>query len=99
MASSKSSCDTAALDAVGAGEDQADGFAVDAVFFFQDAGGEGFDGVFVEYGDGGLGDYWAGVEGFVDEVDGAAGDLYSVAEGLLLGVEAGEGGQQRRVDV
>ena len=39
------------------------------------------------------------VELLVDEVDGASGYLYSVIEGLLLGVEAGEGGEQRWVDV
>ena len=35
----------------------------------------------------------------VDEVDGASRDLGSVVERLLLGVEAGEGRQQRGVDV
>ena len=39
------------------------------------------------------------VELLVDEVDGASGYLYSVVEGLLLGVEAGEGGEQRWMDV
>ena len=39
------------------------------------------------------------VYGLVDEVDSAAGDFGSVIEGLMLGVEAGEGGEQRGVDV
>ena len=39
------------------------------------------------------------VELLVDEVDGAAGEGDAVVEGLLLGVKAGEGGQERGVDV
>jgi len=46
-----------------------------------------------------LEDYWTSINAFVDEVDGAAGNLGSVVEGLVLGVEAGEGGEQRGVDV
>jgi hypothetical protein len=55
--------------------------------------------VAVEDGDGGLDDDGAGVEAFVDEMDGAAGEFYAVLQGLELGLEAGEGGQQRGVDV
>ena len=69
------------------------------MLLLEDAGGEGFGGVGVEDGDGVLQDDDAVVYGLVDEVDGAAGDFRSVVEGLVLGVEAGEGGEQRWMDV
>ena len=50
-------------------------------------------------GDGALEDDGAVVELLVDEMDGAAGKLDAEVEGLGLGFEAGEGGEQRRVDV
>ena len=53
----------------------------------------------VEDGNGALQDDGAVVDSFVDEVNGAAGDFRTVVERLLLGVETGEGGQQRRMDV
>ena len=40
-----------------------------------------------------------GVAALVDEVHGAAGDARAVVERLLLRVDAGKRGQQRRVDV
>ncbi len=89
----------AVLDGVLAAEDAGYGFGVGQVLLLEDAGGEGFGGVFVEDGDGLLQDDDAVVDGFVDEVDGAAGYLGSVVEGLVLGVEAGEGGEERGVDV
>ena len=69
------------------------------MFLFQDAGGEGFVGVGAFYGDSALDDDDAVVDLLVDEVDGAAGDLDAVVEGLVLGVESGEGGQERGVDI
>src|SRR5258707_4569380 len=53
----------------------------------------------IEDGDDGLQDDGAGVEIFVDEVDGASGELDAVVEGLLLRFEAGEGRQERRVNI
>jgi len=40
-----------------------------------------------------------GIDAVVDEVDGDAEDAHAVGDGLADGVEAGEGGQQRRMDV
>ena len=42
---------------------------------------------------------WAGVDSCVDEVDRASGNLRSVFKRLRPAVEAGEGGEQRRVNV
>ena len=39
------------------------------------------------------------VQVLIDEVHGAAADLHAVVEGLPLRVHAGEGRQQRRMDV
>lgn len=69
------------------------------MFLDQNSGRESFERVVVEDRDCGLEENWAAVEIFIDEVDGAAGDLYPVCEGLVLGVEAGESGQQGRVNV
>ena len=41
----------------------------------------------------------AGVQILVHEMHGAAGDLDAVLQRLVLRVEAGKGGQQRRMDV
>src|SRR5258708_20289954 len=69
------------------------------MFLFQDALGKGVLVVGIEDGDDGLQDDGAGVEIFVDEVDGASGELDAVIEGLLLRFEAGEGRQERRVNI
>src|SRR5258707_13082415 len=69
------------------------------MFLFQDAVGKGVLVVGIEDGDDGLQDDGAGVEIFVDEVDGASGELDAVVEGLLLRFEAGEGRQERRVNI
>ena len=63
------------------------------MLLFQDASGEGVLVVGVEDRAGFLHDDGAVVELFVDEVDGAARDFHAVGKGLLLGFEAGEGGQ------
>lgn len=76
-----------------------EGFYVGFVLFSEEAIGEGIRGVGGEDFAGTLQDDDAAVYGFVDEVDGAAGDRGTVFEGLALGVEAGEVGQQRGVDV
>ena len=46
-----------------------------------------------------LGDDRAGVDALVDEVHGHARDLDAVGHGLLDGADAGEGREERRVDV
>ena len=61
--------------------------------------GERFGGVVIEHRNSGLADDRAGVEAFVDKVHGAAGEFDAVLDGLVLGVEAGESGQQRRMDI
>ena len=53
----------------------------------------------LEHRDGRLRDDRPGVRAGVDEVHGAAGDADAVLEGLRLRVHAGEGGQERGVDV
>src|SRR6266436_5830234 len=91
--------DAAAGDFVVPFQDDFYGLGVDAMFLFQDALGKGVLVVGVEDGDDGLQDDGAGVEIFVDEMDGAAGELDAVVEGLLLRFEAGEGRQERRVNI
>jgi hypothetical protein len=91
--------DAAASDLVVPFQDDFYGLGVDAMFLFQDAGGKSVLVVGIEDGDGGLQDDGAGVEIFVDEMDGAAGEFYAVVEGLFLGFEAGEGWEERRMDV
>src|SRR6185437_3740351 len=76
-----------------------DGLGVGDVLLLQDAFGEGVGVVRFEYRDGFLENDDAVVEFLVDEMDGASGDLDAVEPGLLLSVEAGEGGQQRGMDV
>ena len=89
----------AADDVVFAGEDAGDGFAISDVLLLKDAGGESVGVVSGKDGDGFLEEDDAVVELLVDEVDGASNDVDAVVEGLLLGVEAREGRQQRRMDV
>jgi hypothetical protein len=76
-----------------------DGFRVEVPFGLLDAGVEGGGGVVVVHGDGLLGDDGAGIDALIDEVDGAAGDFHAVIEGLFPGFEAGEGGEERGMDV
>src|SRR5260370_36014820 len=80
-------------------ENCSNGFGIDAMLFSQNFFGERSFSVFVEDGDSGLRDDRAGVEIFVDEMDGAAGEFHAVFEGLALRFEAGEGREQRRMDV
>src|SRR5258707_1439646 len=69
------------------------------MFLFQDALGKGVVVVGIEDGDDGLQDDGAGFEILGDEVDGSSGELDAVIEGLLLRFEAGEGRQERRVNI
>jgi hypothetical protein len=89
----------AALDLVLAAGDAGDGLRVGDVLLGEDAAGEGVGVVCGQNRDGALEDDDAVVEVLVDEMDGTAGDGYAVVEGLLLGVEAGKGGEQGGVDV
>src|SRR3989442_5957460 len=66
---------------------------------FENFFGEGCFRIFVEDGDSGLQNDRAGVEIFVDEMHGAAGEFDAVFEGLALRFEAGEGREQRRVNI
>ena len=79
--------------------DAGDGFAIGDVFFDEDSLGERVGVVALENWDRSLQDDGAVVEMFVDKVDRAAGNLDAVVKCLLLGVEAGECGKQRRMDV
>jgi len=88
-----------AANLVIASEDPGDGFGVGDVLFGEDAAAEGVGVVGVKDGDGALEDDGSVVELVVDEMDRAAGHFDSVVEGLLLGFEAGEGGQQRGMNV
>ena len=69
------------------------------MFFDEDARGERLRRVVVEDGNGALRDDGAAVQSLVNEVDGAAAHFDAVGDGLSLRVEAGEGGEQTRMDV
>jgi hypothetical protein len=87
------------LDAVSTAEDAGDGLGVGEVLLLEDASLEGSDGIAFFDGDGTLENDDAVIDGFVNKVDGAASDFDSELQCLFLRVEAGEGRQQRRVDV
>ena len=89
----------AALDFVTAFEDDSHSFRINLVFLGEDAGGQRVFGVVVLDGDDRLEHDGTGVEIFVDEMDGAAGEFDAVFERLALRFEAGEGGEERRVNV
>ncbi len=65
----------------------------------KDARGESFRRVGVENGHRGLQHDGSRVEVAVDEMNGGAAHLHAVLPRLVLRLEPGEGGQQRRVDV
>ena len=75
------------------------GFGVGDVLFGEDALRQGMRVVRLEDRDAALQHNDAVIQMLIDVVHGAAGDFYAVVEGLCLCVEAGEGGQQRRMDV
>lgn len=82
-----------------AAHDAGDSFAISDVFFGKDALREGA-GIFVgEDRNGALQNDDAVIEMFIDEVHGAAGPLDAIVKGLLLRIEAGKCGKQRRMDV
>ena len=69
------------------------------MLFDQDAVGQRVRVVGLFYRDGPLQNDGAVVQVLIDKMDGATSHFDAVVEGLLLGVEAGEGGQERWVDV
>ena len=91
--------DPAAGDFVVPFQDDFYGLSVDAMFLFQDALGQSVLVVGVKDRDCGLQDDGAGVEIFVDEVDGATGEFDAVIEGLFLRFKAGEGREERGMDI
>ncbi len=91
--------DAAPFNAVVASEHPGDGFGVNFMFLDQDAGGKVSTVSLSSNGHRGLQDNRTAVEMLIDQMDRAAGDLHAVSEGLVLGIEAREGGQQRRVDI
>jgi len=76
-----------------------DCLAISKVLFGKNALGESGRIVCFEHGNCVLQNNRAVVKVLIDKVHGAAGDLDSVIEGLLLCIEAGEGRQQRGMDV
>jgi hypothetical protein len=62
------------------------------MFFGEDAGGEGFYRVGVEYGNRRLEEDGTAIEIFIDKMNGATGDFDAMRERLVLSIEAGEGG-------
>ena len=91
--------EAAADDFEVAAEEAVEGFGVGDVFFVKDVVAEVIGGPGGVDRDGALDEDDAVVELLVDEVDGAAGDADAVLPGLVLGVEAGEGGEEGGVDV
>ncbi len=91
--------DSPSFDTVVAFEHPTYRFGINLMFFDQNSGRQGLERVGIEDGDGGLQKDRAAVELFVDEVNGTAGDLHAVGERLILGIETGKGGQQRRMDI
>jgi hypothetical protein len=69
------------------------------VLLAQDARGKRLGGVVVADRNRGLDDDGSVVEKLVDEVDRASAHLHAVLQSLVLGVETGEGRQQRRMDI
>jgi hypothetical protein len=98
--SGRSALDVApALNLVLAAGDAGNCFAVGDVLFNENAFGESVGVVGLENGDRSLKNDGSVIEMLVHKVDRAAGDLHAIVERLLLGIEAGEGGKQRGVDV
>src|SRR5688572_21829616 len=79
--------DPSSFDCQAAFCEEADGFDVGSVLFWEDAGGEGFGGITFEDGDAALEDDGASVVLFVYEMDRAAGDLHAAGQDRLVDVE------------
>ena len=69
------------------------------MFFLQDPGGKGFRSVLREHGNHGLRDDGSGIQALLHEMHGTAGKLDAMLPSLVLRVEPGERGQQRRMNI
>ena len=76
-----------------------DRLRVGHVFLLQNSRGQRVLVVGVQHRDRFLHDDGSVVEFFIHKMHGAAGDFYAVGEGLFLRFEAGECGQQRRMNI
>ena len=88
-----------AVDAQIAGGEVGHGLRQQLVFDFQHACGQSIGGVGIVYGYSALGDDGAAIELGSNEVHGAAREAAAFVDGALVGVQAGEGGQQGGMDV
>ena len=87
------------VDAQIAGGEVGHGLRQQLMFDFQHTRGQGVGGVGIVYGHGALGDDGAAIELGGNEVHGAAREAAAFVDGALVGVQAGEGGQQGGMDV
>lgn len=69
------------------------------VFDFQHARGQGIGSIGIVYGHGALGDDGTAIELGGNEVHGAAREAAAFVDGALMGMQAGESGQQGGMDV
>src|SRR5215831_6771756 len=91
--------DAAAFDAVAARKRERDGFAINAVLLFENALRQRLRCVVIQNRNHRLLQNRPGIHSLVHQVHGAAGELHSVADSLMLGVQAGESRQERRMNV
>ena len=69
------------------------------MLFFQNARAKGFFGVVFQDRNGGLGQDWAAVQGFVNTMDRAASQLDAMPQRLLLCMQTRKCGKQGRMDI
>ncbi len=96
---SSSEDDPAPFDSPGLTEKPHKGLWIGQVLLFQDPSGQRLGRIVVEHGDTALNHDRPAVEPGVDEVDGATRDTGTVLDHLLVHVQAGERGEQARMDV
>ncbi len=87
------------VDAQITGGEVGHGLRQQLMFDFQHTRGQGIGGVEIVYGHGALGDDGAAIELGGNEVYGAAREAAAFVDGALVGVQAGEGGQQGGMDI
>jgi len=83
----------------GAGSQVLEGFGIGEVFLDLDPGMQGFRGIVIEDGNRALDEDGAGIGSAIDDMDRTTSDFCAIFEGLLPGGNAGEGGQERRMDI
>lgn len=76
-----------------------DGSWVDLVFVCEDTGRKRLFGILIQHRDGGLNDNGPGVDSLVDKMHRTTGDLGAASKRLALGVQTGEGREQRGVNI